>query len=255
MKKPDFFNRTEQTDDKKIRRRTFLSFLGFTAAGATGFFGWKWLNRQPLNQGALQPLRNTLEANENILNSTFSEHHLVKTYSVEKAVKDARRNGMYGLQNSIDMNAWRLQIKKLDSSEVGFTINQIHSLPKKEIVYDFKCVEGWSEVQRWAGVPLHNFIASAGLNDQTSAKYIGMQTPNGQYYVGLDMKSALHPQTLLAYEMSGKPLQMAHGFPLRLIVPVKYGIKNLKCIGSIFFTNEKPRDYWAERGYDYYAGL
>lgn len=86
-------------------------------------------------------------------------------------------------------------------------------------------------------------------------KFIGMQTPNGEYYVGLDMPSALHPQTMLAYEMNGQSLTMEHGFPLRLIVPVKYGIKNLKCIGLLFFSNTKPRDYWAQRGYDYYAGL
>ena len=255
MKKPDFFSRVEQADDKVVHRRTFLSFLGFAAAGVSGFFGWKWLNRQPLDQGALQPLRSTLETNEKILTSTFSEHHLVKTYPVEKAVKEARVNSLVGLPQSIDAAAWRLHVKKLDGSDMAFTFNQLRVMPKKEIVYEFKCVEGWSQVQHWAGVPLKDFIEKAGLADQTKAKYIGMQTPNGQYYVGLDMQSALHPQTLLAYEMSGKPLSMPHGFPLRLIVPVKYGIKNLKCIGSIFFTDVKPRDYWAERGYDYYSGL
>jgi DMSO/TMAO reductase YedYZ molybdopterin-dependent catalytic subunit len=93
------------------------------------------------------------------------------------------------------------------------------------------------------------------LMDETNMKYVGLQTPDKKYYVGLDMQSALHPQTMLCYEMNGQPLTQAHGFPLRLIIPVKYGIKNLKCIGSMYFSNEKPPDYWAERGYDYYAGL
>lgn len=69
------------------------------------------------------------------------------------------------------------------------------------------------------------------------------------------MPSALHPQTLLAYEMNGKPLEAGHGAPLRLAIPVKYGIKNIKRIGSIEYTDERPKDYWAERGYDWYAGL
>ncbi|MBV9306300.1 MAG: molybdopterin-dependent oxidoreductase, partial [Acidobacteriaceae bacterium] len=67
--------------------------------------------------------------------------------------------------------------------------------------------------------------------------------------------SALHPQTLLCYEMNGAPLTGEHGAPLRLVIPVKYGIKNLKRIGSITYTDQRPDDYWAERGYDYYAAL
>ena len=63
------------------------------------------------------------------------------------------------------------------------------------------------------------------------------------------------PQTLLCYEMNGEPLNLDPGAPLRLAIPVKYGIKNIKRIGTIKFTNERPADYWAEQGYDYYSGL
>jgi DMSO/TMAO reductase YedYZ molybdopterin-dependent catalytic subunit len=66
---------------------------------------------------------------------------------------------------------------------------------------------------------------------------------------------ALHPQTLLAYEMNGQPLSPDHGAPLRLVTPLKYGIKQIKQIGRITYTNARPRDYWHEQGYDYYAGL
>jgi DMSO/TMAO reductase YedYZ molybdopterin-dependent catalytic subunit len=69
------------------------------------------------------------------------------------------------------------------------------------------------------------------------------------------MPSAMHPQTLLCYEMNGQPLPLANGYPLRLIIPVKYGVKHLKRIGSLVFSNERPPDYWAEQGYDYYTGL
>jgi DMSO/TMAO reductase YedYZ molybdopterin-dependent catalytic subunit len=68
------------------------------------------------------------------------------------------------------------------------------------------------------------------------------------------MPSALHPQTILAYEMNGRPLAADHGAPLRLIIPLKYGIKHLKRIGVLYFSDSPPPDYWAERGYDYYAG-
>lgn len=83
---------------------------------------------------------------------------------------------------------------------------------------------------------------------------MSLETPDGGYYVGLDMESALHPQTLLCYEMNGQPLSLEHGAPLRLVIPVKYGIKNIKRIGTIRYTDTRPADYWAERGYDWYAG-
>ena len=67
--------------------------------------------------------------------------------------------------------------------------------------------------------------------------------------------SALHPQTLLCYEMNGKPLEEKHGAPLRLVIPVKYGIKNIKLITRIAYSVHRPVDYWAEQGYDWYAGL
>src|SRR5205085_5035712 len=84
--------------------------------------------------------------------------------------------------------------------------------------------------------------------------YVSIETPDRGYYVGLEMASALHPQTLLCYEMNGQPLTPEHGAPLRLVVPVKYGIKNIKRIGTIRFTARRPADYWAENGYDWYAG-
>ena len=82
-----------------------------------------------------------------------------------------------------------------------------------------------------------------------------MNTPDKEYYVGIDMPSALHPQTLLCYEMNDKPLPLNQGMPLRMIIPVKYGIKSLKRIGTLFFSDTRPPDYWFERGYDYYSGL
>ena len=84
---------------------------------------------------------------------------------------------------------------------------------------------------------------------------MGLNTPDKKYYVGIDMPSALHPQTLLAYEVNDGPLPIREGYPLRLIIPVKYGIKHIKRIGTMWFSNQPPPDFWAERGYDYFAGL
>jgi hypothetical protein len=93
------------------------------------------------------------------------------------------------------------------------------------------------------------------LDEQAAKQFTGLVTPDGGYYVGIDNKSMMHPQTLLCYELNDKPLPMNQGYPLRLIIPVKYGVKHIKRIGSIFFSNIRPPDYWHERGYDYYCGL
>ena len=131
---------------------------------------------------------------------------------------------------------------------------------------ELKCIEGWSIIVHWAGARLADFITKyppatrSGdvLDIQNKPRdlsgYVSMMTPDGGYYVGLDMESALHPQTLLCYEMNGKPLTLEHGAPLRLAIPVKYGIKNIKRIGTIAYTNRRPAGYWAEQGYDWYAG-
>jgi DMSO/TMAO reductase YedYZ molybdopterin-dependent catalytic subunit len=103
-----------------------------------------------------------------------------------------------------------------------------------------------------------DFLAAFRLGQKASGEfypYVGLATPDEEYYVSLDMASMLHPKTMLAMAINGVPLTPEHGAPLRLIVPVKYGIKNIKRIGSIEFADSAPPDYWAERGYDWYAGL
>ena len=91
--------------------------------------------------------------------------------------------------------------------------------------------------------------------DGTYYQYVALETPDRGYYVSIDMESMLHPQTLLSYEMNGAPLSIENGAPLRLIIPIKYGIKSIKRVGKIYFSDTRPPDYWAERGYDWYSGL
>jgi len=134
------------------------------------------------------------------------------------------------------------------------TLDHIRALPRVEMITQLKCIEGWSEVVHWGGARLHDFIAEYQPDTAALPQYVGLQTPNRDYYVGLFKADALHPQTLLCYEMNGQPLSREHGAPLRLVTPLKYGIKHLKQIGKITFTNQRPSDYWAENGYDWNAG-
>ena len=157
---------------------------------------------------------------------------------------------------SLDGGATTNEDGEAPAAEPGLllTLDHVRALPHVEMITQLKCIEGWSEIVRWGGARLSDFIAAYHADPAALPKYVGMDTPNGEYYVGLFREDALHPQTLLCYEMNGKPLTREHGAPLRLVTPLKYGIKHLKQIGRISFTNDQPHDYWAENGYDWNAG-
>ncbi|TKT92325.1 molybdopterin-dependent oxidoreductase [Dyadobacter frigoris] len=254
-------NKKELTVDQKIKRRTFFSFATFFAMSAATYEGWNWLYSAPdeangITAGSRKPLRAAMNKTELFFRRFFSDNHLVKTYPKSMAARNVRINSNIGNEDeNFNPENWQLSVVKSKGEVLKINLEALKALPKTEIVFDFKCVEGWDQIQHWAGVRFLDFIKHYKLDDLTSMQYVGLETPNGEYQVGLDIESALHPQTILAYEMNDAPLQTAHGAPLRLIIPVKYGIKNLKCIGKITFSNQRPRDYWAERGYDYYSGL
>ena len=247
--------------EQKIKRRNFISFGVFFALGGAAVAGWRGLLQSPdevagITGGAKAPLRRALNKTELFFRNFFSNNHLAKTYPKEMAAKTVRVNSLIGIDDDdFDEKNWKLEVKTGLGKSLMINIKDIMALPKTEIIFDFKCVEGWDQIQHWGGVKLSDFIAHYQLEQFAEKQYMGLETPNGEYYVGLERDSVLHPQTLLAYEMNGKPITINHGAPLRLIVPVKYGIKNLKRIGKMTFSNSRPRDYWAEQGYDYYSGL
>ena len=245
-----------------LRRRSFLAFGVYFGTGFLGYKTWKWLYDSPIEKpgvtkAARKPLRTVLNTDEKIFNHLFSKNHPVKTYPRNLAAHPnrIRTTGNLGLQDTFDPKTWTLEVDKVSGEKLQIGIDEIKSLPRTEITYMFKCIEGWDQISNWAGVTFKDFVEHYGLKTETAQTYVGFSTPDDNYYVGIDMPSALHPQTLLAYESNGRPLSIQHGAPLRLIIPVKYGIKNLKRIGSIEFSNKRPDDYWAEQGYDYYAGL
>jgi len=250
----------ELTIEQKITRRNFISFTIFGALSVTAFGGWRWLYKSPIEPNGITgnahvPLRRALNKTELAFRKFFSNNHLVKTYPKSMAAKNVRHNTDIGSDSHFALADWRLNVVKANGEKLAITIEQIMDLPKTDLVFDFKCVEGWDQIQHWGGLRFADFINHFGLQDQATLDYVGMETPDKAYYVGLDMQSAMHPQTILAYELNEKPIPFNHGKPLRLIIPVKYGIKNLKRIGTITFSNQRPHDYWAEQGYDYYSGL
>ena len=240
--------------EKAVLFKTIFAFVVLIAAFGIGVYAWKKLRNEVKVAGVQSTLRKGLNTNEKIFSSLFSDKRLVKTYPISEAVSHVRVNGKEGLRTPVDTANWRLQLVKKNGDTLSLTLDDIERLPKSDVVFDFKCIEGWSQKTWWSGVKFADFVKYYHLDNEAKLAYAGLVTPDKEYYVGIDMASMIQPQTLLSYEMNGKPLPLDQGYPLRLIIPVKYGIKHLKRIGTIFFSDQKPPDYWAERGYDYYAG-
>jgi DMSO/TMAO reductase YedYZ molybdopterin-dependent catalytic subunit len=235
-----------------LKRRTVLSFMLFFFCITIAIFSWYKLQHQPKEKEALASLRSGLETNEWIFSHLFSDKNLSRVYAKKFAAARVRVNGDVGLK---DTTQWQLNIIKNIGDTLKLDLADLKKLPKTTITFDFKCIEGWNQITNWSGVKFSDFIKYYKLTNLSNLKYVGMQTPDSAYYVGIDMASMMHPQTILAYEMNGAALPSNQGYPLRLIIPVKYGVKHIKKIGSIYFANEKPKDYWYELGYDYYCGM
>jgi hypothetical protein len=233
---------------RQMARMTRRSLLVGGAAALAGGAIWEWIRTRRLDNGVPWPLRVGLEANEQVARDYFRETRLVRTFP-PGAVESGRPNGSVGIEDDPEPD-WKLHF-----GDLSLGLAEIQSLPKTVMNTELKCIEGWSRVNQWGGALFRDFVARFHKDAINPDQYVALETPGGDYYVGFEMASAMHPQTLLCYEMNGQPLESQHGAPLRLVVPGKYGIKNLKRIGKIEFTDSRPKDYWAERGYDYYAGF
>jgi hypothetical protein len=252
--------------ERQLRRMTRRGFVWGGVAAAAGLAGWQWSVTRVEEGGLPWPLRRVLELNERVARVLSRDSRLSPEFP-RSAARMPRVNGSIGLESDVDPADWRLRVigPTGEGSTRSFTLDEIKALPRVEMTTELRCIEGWSEVVHWAGARLADLASATGLAARDGPTggsadagsfldYAALETPDREYYVGLDMASALHPQTLLCYEMAGRPLTLQHGAPLRLVIPLKYGIKSLKRIGTIRFTDERPADYWAERGYDWYSG-
>jgi DMSO/TMAO reductase YedYZ molybdopterin-dependent catalytic subunit len=248
---------------KQMSARSRRGFLVGGAAALIGVFGWRWMSDE--TKSSLY--RKAFEFNEKVSQAFFRPSQRAAEFPPER-VTPIRTNGFEGLEQEIDLAAWTLTVAGLAgrAEDLVLTMADIKKLPRTEMITEFKCIEGWSTIVHWAGVRFSDFAAvykpktSSGAppdvagNPEDLLPYVAMSTPDEKYYVGWDMPNIMHPQTLLAYEMNGEPLRPENGAPLRIASPTKYGIKQIKRLGRIEFTSQRPKDFWAEYGYDWYSG-
>jgi DMSO/TMAO reductase YedYZ molybdopterin-dependent catalytic subunit len=154
----------------------------------------------------------------------------------------------------IEEQSWRLVVKGAVARPGEYTLDQIRALPKTRQITRHICVEGWSVIGSFGGSRLSDFLRLVGA--APDARYIEVDCYD-DYYEFLDMPAAMHPQTLLCYEMYDKPLTPQHGAPLRLQMPTKLGYKQAKYLVEmrVVRTLTSRRGYWVDQGYPAYGGL
>ena len=158
------------------------------------------------------------------------------------------------LEPEIDFANWTLKVGGDVAHPGPVTLDQLRSLPKVIQNTRHVCIEGWDVIGRFGGARISDFLTMVGASPQ--ARFLTVTCADG-YYESLDMASALHPQSLLCYEMYDKPLERGHGAPLRFTLPTKIGYKHAKYLLTLDVTRVLParRSYWGDQGYSWYGGL
>ena len=152
-----------------------------------------------------------------------------------------------------DPAAWALEIGGLVARPMRLTLDQIQALPLITYTVKHHCVEGWTAIGTWTGVPLS---AVADLVEPLpAARFLRLDSFDVGYSNGFDLASAMHPQTILAYAFNDRPLTPQHGAPLRLYCPIKLGYKMTKYLTRIDWTAERHGGYWEDRGYPWFGGI
>jgi DMSO/TMAO reductase YedYZ molybdopterin-dependent catalytic subunit len=192
--------------------------------------------------------------NDRVQAALFSDSRLAPTFPDALAVKDFRYNAWYGPEKAPDLKAadYRLMLSGLVADKRPWTVEHLYALPQISQVTRHVCVEGWSMIGKWSGAPLKTFLERIGAD--TTAKYVGFECADG-YYEGMDMPTALHPQTIMAFRLSDEILPRKYGYPFKIRVPTKLGFKNPKFVSTIYVTNERPRGFWTDRGYNWFSGI
>ena len=229
--------------------RKVLQRLGLDQGGTTGPEN-KWL------------LNKALRLDDDVSTVLYSQHHLVPTYT-KSQITPLKNNYNGATPDPAYIPGWRLTLDGLSS---GLAVSlDIEALLARHRIHDqitrLVCVEGWSAIAWWSGLRFDDLLHAYPPVSQAKWAHIESSVnldANGNpdpYFVSIDLLTAQHPQTLLATHLNGTPLPVEHGAPLRLVAPMKLGLKNIKAITRITYTTDEPPDYWAKRGYSAYDGI
>ena len=195
---------------------------------------------------------------------------LAREFAPDAISPDFRGNGTrdpgtpeYAAHFAAGFADWRLQIDGLVGRPLSLSLDQLKALPQRTQITRHDCVEGWSAIGQWTGVPLAHLLRLAGLH--TDARYIVFHCADmlsgGRYYESIDLIDAFHPQTIVAHALNGEPLPVKNGAPLRMRIERQLGYKHAKylerieAVASLAGIGGGQGGYWEDRGYQWYAGI
>jgi DMSO/TMAO reductase YedYZ molybdopterin-dependent catalytic subunit len=251
------------------RRDVLLFGAGAVAALAGGGFllPQDTLSRLGVRRNMDSPgkewfLNKALRIDDDVAEALYSENRIVPTYT-KSQITPLKNNYNGATPDPGYISGWNLTLDGLASGpSISLNIrNLLTRFSVHEQITRLVCVEGWSGIAWWAGLRFEDLLRAyppmsqakwARVESSVNLDASGNPDP---YFVSIDLATARHPQTLLATHLNGQPLTVDHGAPLRLLVPVKLGLKNVKAITKLTYVVEEPRDYWAERGYSRYDGI
>ncbi len=229
-------------------RRLFLQ-RGLTLGGVSLLTGC------PITDGssAERALASMSRFNDRVQAWLFDPRRLAPTYPESMIVRPFPFNAFYREDKvpDVDADRFRLEVGGLVADRHAWSLRELRALPQTSQITRHICVEGWSAIGKWGGVPFSLFLRRVGAD--LTAKYVGFKCAD-DYYTSIDMPTALHPQTLLTLSFDDQPLPRRHGFPMRLRMPTKLGYKNPKHVQAIFVTNAYPGGYWEDKGYNWFGG-
>jgi DMSO/TMAO reductase YedYZ molybdopterin-dependent catalytic subunit len=236
--------RLTERELSRISRRELLKLAPVLALGAFAI---------PPVQASL--LKKGLGFSDWVSALLFRRSHLAPTFSDAQLTPFAKFpiNGYDVDDPGVIFENWTLTVSGSVEKPGDYKLEQIQALPRMRQNTGHVCVEGWYVIGRFGGTRLSNFLNLIGAD--TSARFLAV-TCADDYYETLDMATALHPQTLLCWEMYDQPLTREHGAPLRLNIPTKVGYKQAKYLTDLKVTNVIEKvGYWEDQGYSSFYGL
>jgi DMSO/TMAO reductase YedYZ molybdopterin-dependent catalytic subunit len=204
-------------------------------------------------EGIEEALTKMSRWNDSVQGWLFDPKRLAPEYPESAIAQPFPFNAFYGEDEitEVDAGSYSLELSGLIRDKKPWTLPELYALPQASQVTRHICVEGWSAIGKWSGVPFRTFLERVGAD--LNAKYVGFKCAD-DYYSSIDMASALHPQTLLAFKFVDQVLPPKYGFPMKLRIPTKLGFKNPKHIMAIYVTNTYPGGYWEDQGYNWFSG-
>jgi DMSO/TMAO reductase YedYZ molybdopterin-dependent catalytic subunit len=199
-------------------------------------------------------LRAISRMNDEVQALLFDPNHLAPTYPSSMILRPPKFNAYYDVMDVKPVNGetWRLELSGLIADKRPWTVRDLQAMPQSSMVIKHICVEGWSYIGGWTGVPLRIFLERVGAD--LRAQYVAFKTAD-DYPSSIDMATALHPQTLLAIKYGGETLADPFGYPVRLRMATKLGYKNPKWISALEVTNTYPGGFWEKKGFPWFAGI